>query len=137
MTDMTEQDWIELGKRAVACKGWRWMPGMRYSTDSWRAEGFERVPERMDAVAHADWMAPGRVPDLTDPATIGCLYVLVGELYGISDITVRTIYENGEIDRWAWNSEQVMKLRGDWNSVLGVGSTYAHGGVAALEGAPC
>lgn len=25
---MTEQEWNELGRRAVASKGWRWMPGM-------------------------------------------------------------------------------------------------------------
>jgi hypothetical protein len=25
----TEKEWIELGRRAIACKAWRWMPGMR------------------------------------------------------------------------------------------------------------
>ena len=26
---MTDQDWTELGRRAVACRGWRWLPGMQ------------------------------------------------------------------------------------------------------------
>lgn len=29
--------------RAVACKGWRWMPGMQYVSDAWNRDGFDRV----------------------------------------------------------------------------------------------
>lgn len=61
----------ELGRRAVACERWRWMPGMRYQvsgtvgrlTDS-------QCKGKLPLVAEA-------VPDLNDPATLGCLLALV------------------------------------------------------------
>jgi hypothetical protein len=54
---MTEQQ-IELGRRAVACKGWRWMPGMEFHLDGagamssgWRIQSVQmRV---VDGWAHA------------------------------------------------------------------------------------
>jgi hypothetical protein len=59
-------DLIELGRRAVACKGWRWLPGMRTDLR-------ERVPEDDDPYdSHPDSWADA-IPDLSDPATLGCL----------------------------------------------------------------
>ncbi len=60
---------IELSRRAVACKGWRWMGGM---ADTWggrmrEGDGFDRA---------------NALPDLTDPATLGCLLALVREAWG-------------------------------------------------------
>lgn len=54
-----------LAKRAIACKHWRWMPGML------------TVPGD-GAETHID-PAPHDLPDLTDPATLGCLLALVRE----------------------------------------------------------
>ena len=87
MTD----EMMELAKRAIACKGWRWMPGML-------AVSAEHQPARVlsvqsdeyeppmlevawswrdgDGVHPRDWL-----PDLTDPATLGCLLALVREAY--------------------------------------------------------
>jgi hypothetical protein len=48
----------DLGRRAVACKHWRWMDGM---------VTFGFVGED--------------VPDLSDPATLGCLLALVREAW--------------------------------------------------------
>ena len=62
---MTEEQ-IDLSRRAVACKGWRWMPG---ALDLFGRR--VRHPVR-DSDA---------LPDLTDPATLGCLVRLVRELY--------------------------------------------------------
>ena len=46
---MTEHDWVMLGSRAVACKGWRWMPGIK-------------INKTMQAVnAAADILMRGRV----------------------------------------------------------------------------
>ena len=71
---------INLAKRAVACKHWRWMPGMlavgrRNMPDAWfRLE--ERLPKLMGEWSQA-------LPDLADPATLGCLLAMVREAWGM------------------------------------------------------
>jgi len=87
---------VELAKRAVACKGWRWMPGMR-AIASWTEH--HAVRERVIGTEHDDdgeaWLitawddevdrtlASAAVPDLNDPATLGCIeHGLLPELYG-------------------------------------------------------
>jgi hypothetical protein len=45
-----------VARRAVACKGWRWVSGMQFE---------------------AEWL-----PDLRSPATMGCLLALVREAWG-------------------------------------------------------
>lgn len=68
-------DHIQLGRRALDCKGWRWMPGMAY----FRFGKSHRI--------HSDILSSGGrydetcVPDLTDPATLGCLLALVREAW--------------------------------------------------------
>lgn len=73
---MTEEQ-IALARRAVACRGWRWMPGM-LTTDGYRL-----------GAADCDGLHPESyraLTDLTDPATLGCLLALVREAWGIVDI---------------------------------------------------
>ena len=84
MTD----DMINLGKRAVACKGWRWMPGMR-TADAMRViHDPDRWPDRPCAIREGGWVdtAPPRplkddLPDLCDPATLGCVLALVRQAW--------------------------------------------------------
>jgi hypothetical protein len=78
-----------LARRAVACRGWRWMPGMltlsdeRMLDDGWPE--YDVLEYGSSGVAECvKWnLKPkkGALPDLTDPATLGCLLALVREAW--------------------------------------------------------
>lgn len=83
---MTDDEAKAIGLRAVACDGWRWLPGML-------TNGGGRLLRvcSFDAkfvVAHyphstlSPFPSTGLTPDFRDPATLGCLLVLVRELSG-------------------------------------------------------
>jgi hypothetical protein len=84
---MTDQDWQELGRRAVACEHWRWMPGMQIdlggveSTGALRVIGVSRcgAPITRDGYGRLTTWSTATKPDLRDPATPGCLLALVRE----------------------------------------------------------
>ena len=127
MTD----DMIALSRRAVACRGWRWMPGMlrlRVTSPGMRdyllREG--RVPDGGDPWVYEDWLV---IPDLTDPATVGCLLALVREAWG--DPTLCVVLDTSD-GRWCvgcWEDNGIaMRGRG--------GATETEALVNALEGAP-
>lgn len=71
-----------LGKRAVACKHWRWMDGMTvhglptYRVVSNNCDGHTYRTDGYDSDSLRDC-----VPDLSDPATLGCLLALVREAW--------------------------------------------------------
>ena len=67
----------DLANRAVACKGWRWMPGMLYHMPNWGPVRMSDNP----AMAASMKGCESAVLDLTDPATLGCLLHLVREAY--------------------------------------------------------
>jgi hypothetical protein len=69
----------ELARRAVACKRWRWMPGM-LSDNGLRVTRRDRdgyVVGYYENLSYIAECVPGSLPDLTDPATLGCLLALV------------------------------------------------------------
>ncbi len=75
------EDMIDLGRRAVACKYWRWMPGM-LRHDGYRYVGsgvWVRWSETADLLSALH--IPDQFPDLSDPATLGCLLALVRAAY--------------------------------------------------------
>ena len=99
----------DLARRLVASPRWRWMPGMLATADGWLGtprvvdvdvdgtpdlwmyRGYSRGP--MAAHSTGDTTAWGEVasdalPDLTDPATVGCLLALVREAWGDRNISV-------------------------------------------------
>jgi hypothetical protein len=85
---MTDEQ-IALARRAVACRGWKWMGGM--ATD----EG-HRVVLVDDGVLWMVYDGEGKckpgcvedfVPDLADAATLGCLLALVREAHGQSTLS--------------------------------------------------
>jgi hypothetical protein len=65
------EEQIALARRAVACKGFRWMPGMLTT------EGMRVVVRCFNDDNEPD----DDIPDLTDPATLGCLLALVREAW--------------------------------------------------------
>ena len=128
----------ELGQRAIACKGWRWLPGMRATIPD--APGNARIVS-IDEVAikggfsdvrwdHDSWTYGHPrpwLPDLSDPATLGCLLALVRSAWG-EDCWLSP----GEPDEWfAWSISSNIERR-----AIGWGDGRAEALVAALEAAP-
>jgi hypothetical protein len=85
---MTEEQ-IALARRAVACKGWRWMRGMlthdgylmTWCSDTEREWAGPQFSKDGMAWRYARINGDPKLPDLTDPATLGCLLALVREAW--------------------------------------------------------
>jgi hypothetical protein len=118
-----------LNERAVACKGWRWLPGMLtmdgvriYAVEGDTFDGFDNDSEYVDhPVSALEW------PDFTDAATRGCLLELVREAWGEPSLTVVFTGEWWDCDCCGWPETRCAGLSG---------LTEAEALVAALECAP-
>ena len=71
----------DLAKRLVACKGWRWMPGMLAIVPRMTVGVRLSTGDELDEA-----LVP--LPDLTDPATLGCVLQLVRDAWGDHTIVV-------------------------------------------------
>lgn len=69
----------ELGRRAVACNGWRWREGMRV-VHTPKHDGQTGYYLRLSQDGYVP--TAHEYPDLSDPATVGCLLALVREAWG-------------------------------------------------------
>jgi len=116
----------ELARRAVACKHWRWMPGMLLVTEA--ANTFRLVELDFDANDRWEWQGQHSppLPDLTDPATVGCLLDLVREAWGDPSVS---IFRSALGQEWC-----VLIQKGGLQGFHA--PTEAEALVAALEGAP-
>ena len=154
---------LDLARRAVACRGWRWMPGMLVMSDPEAVPRPVQMPVSAPSALRArvnaahlgtwygvgeydvdapDWEGepcgggdlPGTLPDLTDPATLGCLLALVREAWGVASVVY--LPRDGAVREW----RVVTYAHGaDWLTparLLGEGPTEAAALVAALEAAP-
>ena len=70
-----------LGRQAVGCPAWRWMPGMVAVVPS-AHNGATGHTMRLNESQIKGKLRPDLYPDLTDPATLGCLLALVREAHG-------------------------------------------------------
>lgn len=122
---MTEAEAEALGKRVVACKGFRPMRGMLdMQGRTWGADLLFRWSNDVD------------VPDLRDPATLGCLLALVREAWNAPRALVRLSanrksFHVYDVDRDPMGGNWAAWLCGD--RIL---QTEAEALVAALEAAP-
>jgi hypothetical protein len=117
---MTEEQ-IALARRAVACRGWRWMPGMKLTTGLRITESLVPFTFSVD------------LPDFQDPATLGCLLALVREAWGSNQCFVRCDPSWFVLCRTP--PAQAAKIGHGWSGPF-TGATEAEALVAALEAAP-
>ena len=122
----------ELAERAVACKHWRWMPGMALCYGGFRVLSEEENREHTiygpDGEGDYEVIAADiyrMLPDLTDAATLGCLLALVREAHSDPNASVY------HVDDWWWVS-----LEGRPVELYPEGATEAEALVKALEAAP-
>jgi hypothetical protein len=96
----------ELAKRAVACKAWKWVPGMmsNWGRVLWVDDSHAFIWEQAVTLGP---MPKDAVPDLGDPATIGCLLALVREHWGDHGTHAKRIYRSGGTERWICTSPNV------------------------------
>ena len=97
-----------LGRRAVACEGWRWMPGMRSVSPGGHSRRLDPPPNATGLHPWWTWSegeCEEGLPDLSDPCTLGGLLALVREAWatpiawvepGHDGLWVMCIYVNGE-----------------------------------------
>lgn len=136
----------ELGKRAVACDHWRWLPGM-LALDSCNEEHPARVIdarrcvvyEDNDGAIHEGVVSRSDVPDLTDPATLGCLLALVRKVYRQHTLWLASDCVADPLDDTEFLLDEPLVFsvvgaeEGCYVTNLGRGRTEAEALVAALE----
>jgi len=112
---MTDAEAEALGRRLVACKGFRVMRGMLdMQGRTWGRDLLWRWRNDLD------------VPDLRDPATLGCVLALVRVQASMETVYVRPTKSN-----WI-----VLMGSGKGLGKLCDGATEAEALIAALEAAP-
>jgi len=115
---------MELAKRLVKCEQWKWMAGMYLLTPDCGPEGivcgacvvyFSPTAEPKHRGPFECW-APdvksepleGAYPDLEDPATVGCLWVMLVDsradsAHDVDDITIELNGEGYQV--WLYSPE--------------------------------
>lgn len=138
--------WIDLGRCAVACPRWRWLKG----TLGQRRDDFGRSWARVlslcgGSVRYEETGEHGRytptvdgssfsaahIPDLRDPATLGCLLALVEEAHGFPVCAYQPRISHGH----GWLVESVHD-HGERLATDKICETRAEALVRALETAP-
>jgi hypothetical protein len=127
LEDANNAKWAP-ARSAVACKAWRWMPGMLLD-GGLRIVGF--CPEgfaygHSATAGHRVWIDEQAMPDLADPATLGCLLALVREAWGAC---VHVAPDTG------WHVRRAVLPNGSTINLGIIADTEAAALVAALQAA--
>jgi hypothetical protein len=88
-------DYFEkLGQRAIACKHWQWKIGMSTSSNQRviRIDSDGYVLGYQSYINYLTQVTQDTIPDLSDPATLGCLLALVREAHNAPHAWVETRY---------------------------------------------
>jgi hypothetical protein len=136
----------ELGRRAVACKHWRWMPGMLASNGEEDVRIFYTSADNLLVIEFEDCefgmvripKDTCLIPDLSDPATLGCLLALVREAY--EDEWTRELSSFFDATAMGWRVGVILKGTALIPYAKGCSllpfESEAEALVSALEGAP-
>jgi hypothetical protein len=142
-----------LAERAVACKRWRWMPGMRVQY-VWGGPARDRFlcvdkehahlvveDSAVDGGGPLTWLRKRLAsfdrdcrPDLDDPATLGCLLALVREAWG--DPLLCTSEGHDILSKHWWAVSSTMRRNSDLRPCGLSQVSEAEALIAALESAP-
>lgn len=158
---------LDLARRALDAEGWWWDDGMlamvRYRDHPCAPIEADRMRHRVDCRCRTDdlnaaarsrhrWMGiedHDPIPDLDDPATLGCLLALVRERWGVGHMLVpfATHVNDGEggtmpaiwwclarvhIDVWCTLTQEPQMWPGEPNRFV-AGPTMVEAAIAALE----
>ena len=134
---MTPAEALALGQRAVECPRWRWMPGMLI-LGRWRVDIDPERPNRgpgweCGPNGETWWEEPDAddIPDVRDPATLGCLLALVREAWVDPTAHVVPTADDSGTETWvAWVFPPAEVPR------TFPGGSEAEALLAALEAAP-
>lgn len=133
---MKAEELETLGRRAVACPRWRWLPGMTILGSKGRRVvviGLSGAPEATSGM-NSRAIGPDELPDLSSPATLGCLLHLVREAHGDGDTVAFVARSDGSPKKWCVDVGVDPDFFDERKYVYG--RTEAEALVAALEAAP-
>lgn len=125
----------ELARRFVACKGWRWPPGL-LDVDGDRLVWVGATGEMVWASSLGMLLTTAgptkELPDLSDAATQGCILVLVREAWGDPLAYVGYFAPHWKV---IGSHQHKTENPASWGCLLGRGDTEAEALLSALEAA--
>jgi len=128
---------LELGRRAIACPDWAWMPGMLARSVDTPARSYRVLRVQDNGRVHCDggyqfggtMRSKDSIPAFNDPATIGCMMYLVRA--ALNDPSICWVPDIGQ--RGGWGIASRLRSSDESLSAVRLGDTLADALVVALE----